>query len=79
LQFTKNVAWVGEIEVACNILVEILLGKWSLGGPGRSWENNIKMNLRKTSCKFVNQMQVSYDCVQCWTFVLAGMNFRFPC
>jgi hypothetical protein len=27
LQFTKNVAWVGEIEVACNILVEILLGK----------------------------------------------------
>jgi hypothetical protein len=53
-------------------------GKRPLGRPGRRWEDNIKMDLRKIGIDGANWIRLAQDRVQWRAFVNTVMNPRFP-
>jgi hypothetical protein len=60
------------------VLVGRLEGKRPLGRPRRRWEDNIKMDLRKTGIDGANLIQLAQDRVQWRSFVNTVMNLRVP-
>jgi hypothetical protein len=62
-----NRVWVGRSEE-----------KVQLGRPRRSWEDNIKMDLRETGSVGANWIRLAQSGVQWRAFVNTAMNFRAP-
>jgi hypothetical protein len=50
--------------------------KRPLGRPRRRWEDNIKMDLRKTGIDVANWIQLAQDRIQWWAFMNTVMNLR---
>jgi hypothetical protein len=50
---------MGETSNAYTVLVEKPKGKRPLGGLRYKWEDNIKMDLKKMTCEYVNWTEVS--------------------
>jgi hypothetical protein len=50
----RYIARMGELRISYSILVEKPEGKRQLGRPGRGWEDNILMDLRKTGWEGVD-------------------------
>jgi hypothetical protein len=53
-------------------------GKRPLRIPRRTWENNIKMDLRETGLEGVDWIHVAQDSVQWQALVNTVMNLRVP-
>jgi hypothetical protein len=69
---------MGEGRGVYRVLVGKPEGKRQLGRPRRSWENNIKMDLREIWIDRSNWIQLAQDRVQWRAFVNTVMNFRIP-
>jgi hypothetical protein len=69
---------VGEGRGVCRVLVGRPEGKRPLGRPRRSWENNIKMDLRDIGIVGANWIHLAQDRVQWRAFVSTVMNLRVP-
>ena len=52
--------------------------KFLLGRPRRSWEDNIKMDLREVGYDSGDRIALAADRDQWWAYVRAVMNFRVP-
>jgi hypothetical protein len=61
-----------------NVLVGRPEGKTSLGRPRRSWEDNIKMDLRETGIDGVKWIRLAQGRVRWQAFVNMVMNLRVP-
>ena len=57
-------------------LVGKLEGRRPLGGPRRTWEDNIKMDLREVGCGCVDWMELAQDRDKWRALVSAVMNPR---
>ena len=53
-------------------------GKRPLGRPRRTWEGNIKMDLKEVGCDPGECIDLAEDRDQWRTYVRAVMNFRVP-
>lgn len=53
--------YFGKMRNVYNIIVRKHHGKRSLGRIKHTWENNTKMNLKETSCKNVDWIQMAQD------------------
>jgi hypothetical protein len=58
---------------AYRILTEKPLGKWSLGRLRRSWEDNIKMNLKETGCEYRTCMGLAQDSIK-WKVLVSVVS-----
>jgi hypothetical protein len=72
------VARRGEGRGVYRVLVGRPEGKRPLGRRRRRWEDNIKMELRKTGIDVANWIPLVHDRVQWRAFVNTVMNFRVP-
>jgi hypothetical protein len=45
---------------------------------GRSWEYNIKMDLKQIGCEYVDWIYLARDRCKRWAVVNADMNLRVP-
>ena len=63
---------------AYRILVGKPEGKITLGTPRRSWEDNIKIDLREVCCDPGDWIALTEDGDQWRAYVRAAMNLRVP-
>jgi hypothetical protein len=77
-RWTRHVACLGDGRCVYRVLVGMPEGKRPLGRPRHKWEDNIKMDLRKTGVDGANWIQLAQDRVQWWTFVNTVMNLLVP-
>jgi hypothetical protein len=68
----------GEQMIAYKILIGRREGKVSLWRPGRTCENNIKINLKSTVCEVVDWLQLAEDRFLWWPLVNTVMKIRVP-
>jgi hypothetical protein len=73
-----NVARMGEGRGVYRILVGRPEGKRPLGRPRRTWEDNIKMDLREIGINGANWIHLAQDRVRRRAFVNTVMNPRVP-
>jgi hypothetical protein len=59
-------------------LVGMPEGKRPLGRLRRSWENNIKMDLKEIGIDWANSIRLAQDRVEWKAFVSTVMNLRVP-
>jgi hypothetical protein len=78
MRWAGHVARMGEGRGVYSVLVERPEGKRPLGRPRRRWEDNIKMDLRKTGTDGANWIQLAQDRVQWRDFVNTVINLRVP-
>jgi hypothetical protein len=78
MRWAGHVARMGEGRGVYRVLVGRTEGKRPLGRPRRSWEDNIKMDLREIGIDGANWIQLAQDKVQWQTFVNTVMNLRVP-
>jgi hypothetical protein len=76
MRWVGHVARMGEGRGVYRILVGRPEGKRSLGRPRRSWEDNIKMDLRETGIDMANLIQLAQYRVTWRTCVKTVMNLR---
>jgi hypothetical protein len=69
---------MGEGRGVYTLLVGSREGKMPLGRPRHMWEDNIKMDLRKTGIDGASWIQLAQDRVQWWAFVNTVMNLWVP-
>jgi hypothetical protein len=67
---------MGEGKSVYRIFVVRPEGKRPLGRPRRTWEDNIKMDLRERGIDEANWIQLAQDRVQWRPFVNTVMNLR---
>jgi hypothetical protein len=60
------------------MLVGKVEGKRLLGGHGRRWEDNIKMDLRETGLESANLIRMTQNRDRWQTLVDMVMNLRLP-
>jgi hypothetical protein len=64
MRWTGHVARMGEGRGVYRVLVGRPEGTRPLGGPGRRWEDNIKMDLREIGIDVAKWIQLAQDRVQ---------------
>jgi hypothetical protein len=69
---------MGEGRSFYRVLVGRSEGKRPLGRPRHSWEDNIKLDLRKIGMDGANWIQLAQDRVQWRAFVNMVMSLRVP-
>jgi hypothetical protein len=69
---------MGEMRSVYRILVGNPKGKRSYGRPRRSWEYNIRRDLREIEWEGVDWIHLAQDRDQWWAPVNTVMNFRVP-
>jgi hypothetical protein len=69
---------MGEGRGVYRVLVGRPEGKRPLGRPKRSWENNIKMDLRKIGIDGARWIRLAQNTVQWRASVNKIMNLRVP-
>ena len=52
--------------------------KRPLGGPGRRWEDNIKMDFQEVGCGDMDWIDLAQDRDRWWALVNPVMNFQVP-
>jgi hypothetical protein len=72
------VARMGEQRVMHRVLVGKPEGKRPLGRPRRSWEDNVKMNLREVGLGCGGCIESAQDMERWRALVSAVMNLRVP-
>jgi hypothetical protein len=81
---SKTMKWAGHVarmregRGIYRVLVGRPEGKRPLGRPRRRWEDNIKMDLRKTGIDEANWIRLAQDRFQWLAFVNTVMNLRVP-
>ena len=78
MRWAGHVACMYEERGASSVLVGKLEGKRPLGRPRRTWEDNIRMDLRKVGCGYVDWIGLAQDRDRWRTLVSAVMNLRVP-
>jgi hypothetical protein len=78
MRWAGNVARMGEVRGAYNILVGRSEGRRPLGRPRRRWEDNIKMDLREIVFGDVNWIHWAQDRDRWRDLVNMVMNLRVP-
>jgi hypothetical protein len=69
---------MGEGRGVYRVLIGRPEGKRPLERPRRSWEDNIKMDLREIGIDWANWIQLAQDRVQWRACVKMVMNLRVP-
>jgi hypothetical protein len=69
---------MGEGRGVYRVLIGKPEGKRPLGRPRLRWEDNIKMDFRKTRIDGANSIHLAQDRVQWRAFVYTVMNLRVP-
>jgi hypothetical protein len=78
MRWAGHVARMGELRGAYNILVGRPEGRRPLGRPRRRWDDNIKMDLRKTGFGDVDWIHWAQDRDRWRALVNTVMNLRVP-
>jgi hypothetical protein len=78
MRWAGHVVCMGEGRGVYRVLVGRPEGKRPLGKPRRRWEDNIKMDLRKTGIDGSNWIQLAQDRFQWRACVNTVMNLRVP-
>jgi hypothetical protein len=78
MRWAGHVAHMGEVRGAYNILVGRPEGRRPLGRPRRRWEDNIKMDLRKTGFGDVDWIHLAQNTDRWRALVNTVMNLRVP-
>jgi hypothetical protein len=78
MRWVRHVALIGEMRNACNLSVGKHEGNRSLGKPRRTWENNIRMNLRAIMWEGVDWMHLAQDREYWQTLVCKVINLWVP-
>ena len=78
MRWTGHVAHIEELKNAHRILVGRPERKNPLGRPIRSWEDNIKMDLKEVGYDVRNWMNLARGRDQWRAYVRAIMNLRVP-
>jgi hypothetical protein len=78
LRWAGHVVRVGERRVAQRVLVGRPEGRRPLGTPMRTWEDNIKMDLRDGGWERMNWIDVAQIRGRWRALVKAVMNLRVP-
>jgi hypothetical protein len=78
MRWAGHVARMEEGRVVYKVLVGRPEGKGPLGRPRRSWEVNIKMDLRETGIDGANWIRLAQDRVRWQAFVKTAMNLQVP-
>jgi len=73
-----HVAHMGKKRVAYRVLVGKPEEKRPLGRPRRRWVDNIRMDLRKVGCGYVDWIGLVQDRDRWRTLVSAVINLRIP-
>jgi hypothetical protein len=69
---------MGEERGVYRVLVGKPEGKIPLGRPRRRWVDNIRNDLQKVGCGYVDWIGLAQDRDRWRTFVSAVMNLRVP-
>jgi hypothetical protein len=78
MRWAGDVARMGELKGAYNILVGRPDGRRPLGRPRRTWEDNIKMDLREIGFGDVDWIHLAHDRDTWRALVNTVMNLRVP-
>jgi hypothetical protein len=78
MRWVEQVAPMGEERGAYTVLVGKPEGKRPLGRPRRRWADNIRMDLQKVGCGYVDLIGLAQDRDRWRTLVSAVMNLRVP-
>jgi hypothetical protein len=78
MRWAGHVARMGEVTDAYNIFVGRPEGRRPLGRPRRRWEDNIKMDRRKTEFGDVDRIHWAQDRDRWRALVNTVMNLRVP-
>jgi hypothetical protein len=78
MRWVGHVARMGEGRGVYRVLVGRPESERQLGRPRRSWEDNIKMDLREIGIDGENWIRLAQDRVQRWDFVSTVINLRIP-
>jgi hypothetical protein len=78
MRWAGNVARMGEMRGAYNILIGRPEGSRPLGRPRRRWEDNIKMGLREIGFGDVDWIHLAQDRDRCRALVNTVINLRVP-
>jgi hypothetical protein len=78
MRWAGNVARMGEVRSAYNILVGRPEGRRPLGRPKRRWEDNILMDLRETGFGDVDWIHLAQDRDRWRALVNTVMKLRVP-
>ena len=78
MRLAGHVARMGEVRVVYSALVGIPEGKRPLGRPRHRWLDNIRMDLQKVGCGYVDWIELAQDRDRWRTLVSAVMNLRVP-
>jgi len=78
IRWAGNIARMGAMRNAYNILARKPEGKSPLGRHRRRWEDNIKIDLRETEWEGVDWIDLAQDRDQWWAHVNTVMNLCVP-
>jgi hypothetical protein len=78
MRWVGHVARMGEGRGVCRVLVGRPEGKRPLGRPRRSWEDNIKIDLREIGIDVADWNRLAQDRIRWRAFVNTVMNLRVP-
>jgi hypothetical protein len=78
MRWAGLMARMGRGRGVYTVLVGRPEGKRPLGRPRRTWEDNIKMDLRETGIDGANWIQLAQDRDQWRAFVNTVMNLQVP-
>jgi len=78
MRWAGHVARMGEERVVYRVLVGKQEGKRPLGIPRRRWVDNIRMDLQKLGCGYMDWIGRAQDRDRWRTLVSAVMNLRVP-
>jgi hypothetical protein len=78
MRWPGHVACLGEERGVCRVLVGKLEGKRPMGRPRRRWVDNIRTDLEKVGCGYMDWIGLAQDRDRWWTLVSAVKNLRVP-
>ena len=78
MRWAGHVARIGEERGVYRVLVGKPEGRRPLGRPRRRWVDNIKMDLQKVGCGYMDWIGLAQDRDSWRTLVSAVMNLRVP-
>jgi len=78
MRWVVHVARMGEERGVYRVFVRKSEGRRPLGRPRRRWVDNIRMDLQKVGCEFMDWIGLDQDRDRWRTPVSAVMNLRVP-
>jgi len=78
MRWAGYVALMGEQRGVYRVLVGKPEGRRPLGRPRRRWVNNIRMDLQKVGCVYMDWIGLAQDRDSWRTLLSAVMNLRVP-